>query len=243
MQTSNVFDKMGFFWAEIADKDQTQHQIQFLKSQLTPGGYMLDLACGSGRHINPLCEMGFNMTGLDSSPALLKIAQQRRTGLLVRGDMRFLPYKTGMFVAVVSMDTSFGYLSSETGDIQSLSEIRRVLRWGGVLIVDVFNRENLIRRYLGKRSLPKLLEYPDFFLHQHRTISSDGSRLCDRWEVHNRADREVRVFEHTVRLYTYNQLEWLFVEAGFEIKEVFGGYEGQKFSSETPRLIFLANAK
>jgi ubiquinone/menaquinone biosynthesis C-methylase UbiE len=47
---SNVFDEMGTYWAEIADEHQTSRQIQFLKSQLHPDGYVLDVACGSGRH-------------------------------------------------------------------------------------------------------------------------------------------------------------------------------------------------
>ncbi len=45
----NVFDEMGIYWAEIADKNQTEQQINFLKTQLKSDGYILDLACGTGR--------------------------------------------------------------------------------------------------------------------------------------------------------------------------------------------------
>ena len=32
---ANVFDEMGVYWAEIADKNQTEKQMQFLKNHLS----------------------------------------------------------------------------------------------------------------------------------------------------------------------------------------------------------------
>jgi ubiquinone/menaquinone biosynthesis C-methylase UbiE len=141
----NVFDEMGVYWAEIADKNQTEKQIQFVKNNLKADGYVLDLACGTGRHSIPLSKEGYSMVGVDASPNLLRIAKQHYSQVqLVRGDLRFLPFMPQAFEAAISMDTSFGYLSSEQDDRLSLTELWRVLRQGGVLIVDVFNRERLM---------------------------------------------------------------------------------------------------
>src|ERR1039457_5789725 len=102
-----VFDEMGVYWAEIADQSQTEAQLIFLKTQLKPDGYVLDLACGTGRHSIPLSQQGFSMVGLDVSANLLRIANMRGRGVqLVRGDMRFLPFKSEAFTAAVSMDRS-----------------------------------------------------------------------------------------------------------------------------------------
>lgn len=239
----NVFDEMGNYWAEIADKDQTERQIAFLKRQLRQSGYVLDVACGSGRHTIPLAAAGFEMVGFDVSHRLLTIAKNRGASMLVRGDMRSLPFKAAAFHAAVSMDTSFGYLPSETDDAQSLAEVRRVLGQGGTLIVDVFNREQLAAKYCGETSPPKWHEYPSFFLQQKRSVSGDGACLRDQWTIRNKASGEVRVFEHSVRLYQRRQLKRLISEAGFAVETVLGDYEGQQFSAETPRLILLASAK
>ena len=119
--TANVFDEMGVYWAEIADKNQTDRQIQFLKRHLKPDGYVLDVACGTGRHSIPLSKEGYWMVGLDVSANLLKVAKQRSNDVqLVRGNMRFLPFKPQAFAAAISMDTSFGYLPSEEDDLLSL---------------------------------------------------------------------------------------------------------------------------
>ena len=152
---------MGLYWAEIADKNQTERQIQFIRNMVKPQGMVLDVACGSGRHLIALGKEGWGVVGVDISLKLLRIAKSRWSGAqVVLADMRFLPFKPEAFAAAVSMDTSFGYLPSEQEDTRSLRELHRVLRQDGVLVVDVFNRERLIKRYIGtspaKRRIPKL---------------------------------------------------------------------------------------
>ena len=91
----NVFDDMGFYWAEIADQNQTEKQVQFIKKTLKVKGLVLDVACGTGRHLIPLSQSGCEVIGLDISAKLLRIAKSRwRDSQVVRGDMRFLPFKT-----------------------------------------------------------------------------------------------------------------------------------------------------
>lgn len=242
--TANVFDEMGTYWAEMAEQNQTEKQLQFLKTQLKPDGCILDLACGTGRHTIPLSQQGLNIVGLDTSLKLLKIAKQRyRRAQLVRGDIRFLPFKTEAFTAAISMDTSLGYLPSESDDAQSLSALRRVLGQEGVLVIDVFNRKNLTAKYQGKKRTPKSKEYPSFFLIQSRTVSNNGEWLCDLWTVRDKDGGQVRFFEHTVRLYYSTRLQILLENAGFAVKEAYGSYEGAKFSPDSPRLILVTYAK
>ncbi len=169
-------------------------------------------------------------------------------------------------MAAVSMDTSFGYLFSQREDLQSLIELHRVLRQEGALVLDVFNHEQLTRKY-GHRGffwnlkwirLPLLLrlnsrrllfwaypwrEYPSFYLLQKRTISPDRWWLRDFWVVYVKADRLFVVFRHHVRLYMRGELEGLLVQAGFCIKKVLGDYQTQTFRSDSNRMILLANAK
>jgi ubiquinone/menaquinone biosynthesis C-methylase UbiE len=241
---ANVFDEMGVYWAEMADKNQTEKQLQFLKNRLRPEGYVLDLACGTGRHSIPLSQQGYAIVGLDVSANLLKIAKQRSKKIqLVRGDMRFLPFKPQVFGAVISMDTSFGYLPVDSDDWDSLVEVRKVLLQQGIFAIDVFNREELIHKYADKNHSSKWKEYPSFFLKQKRTINKRGNRLCDSWTFREKVSGQIAVFEHAVRLYEKNQLQGLLEKTGFSANQVYGGYEGEDFSTDSPRLILVANAK
>ncbi|MGA3290203.1 MAG: class I SAM-dependent methyltransferase [Candidatus Bathyarchaeia archaeon] len=72
---------------------------------------VLDLTCGTGRHLIPLSKDGYSIVGLEVSRNLLRIAKNRWSSIqLVRGDIRCLPFKPEAFSVVVSMDNSFGYL-------------------------------------------------------------------------------------------------------------------------------------
>jgi len=238
----NVFDDMGNYWAEIADKNQTERQIQFLKSQLTPEGYVLDIACGTGRHTIALNKMGFKVVGLDVSARLLRIAKQRQNEIqVVRGDMRFIPFKPAVFFGVISMDTSLGYLPTENDDRILMKELRKIVSNNAVFIVDVFNRDQMIINYNVAKSAS--FEYSDFFLNQERKVSVDGDWLCDLWKMYNRADGRKVVFQHTVRLYKLSQLSRLLEDSNFEVKQVFGDYECQEYNARTHRLIIVAVAK
>jgi ubiquinone/menaquinone biosynthesis C-methylase UbiE len=157
--------------------------------------------------------------------------------------MCFLPFRADVFGAVVCMDTSLGYLPSAKDDLAALPEAQRVLAHGGVLVVDVFNRERLNRKYQGKEMPTTQLEYPSFFLQQKRSVSSSGDMLCDKWQIQDKSDGKTSVFEHKVHLYTQGRLQEMLQSAGFAISAVYGGYERQPFNPESSRLILLTKVK
>jgi SAM-dependent methyltransferase len=267
MTQQNVFDEMGKYWQQIADKGPTERQTNFIKNAISKEGWILDLACGTGRHTIPLTKEGFNVVGLDVSSKLLKIAKQHQPqAQLVKADMRHLPFKEKTFSAAISLDNSFGYLPSEETDLESLKELHKTLQTNGLLVLDVFNREQLTRKYgkllvnLQWLILPPLLkypnrlsqsvlwaiykwkEYPSFFLLQKRTVDTDAGRLCDLWLIIDKASGKMRMFRHRARLYRLGRLNEMLFEAGFVVERVCGGYEGQDFSVKSTRLIVFADA-
>ena len=238
----NVFDEMGNYWVEIADQNQTKEQTNLIRNLIKGAGYVLDLACGSGRHSISLSTDGYCMIGLDASRKLLRIAKERSRALsVILGDMRFLPFKTGAFEAMISVDTSFGYLPSEADDILSLVEAHRVLTLEGKIVIDVFNRLELSQKYEGKNNLTKQKKYHSFILEQKRSVSEGW--LCDSWSIYEKSRNHISFFEHKVRLYFQSQLQDMLTRARFKVKRVFGSYNGENFSNTSPRLIFLATAE
>jgi ubiquinone/menaquinone biosynthesis C-methylase UbiE len=240
----NVFDKMGIYWAEISDQNPTQRQVEFLKNTLKSQGPILDLACGTGRHITSLSKK-YDVVGVDISPNLLKIAKNRLSRIqLVRADMRRLPFKSEAFATAISMDTSLGYLHSLKEDMQSLKELRETIKPNGLVIIDVFNREHLLQKHSAKNNASfRRTEYPSFFLSQQRTIDKNGAKLRDLWKVCDKTNGRTRIFRHVVRLYQLKDLQDLLEKAGFVIKQANGDYEGQQFSPDSNRLILVATTK
>lgn len=264
---TNVFTEMGNYWSEIADNNFTKQQIQFLKSILGQG-LILDLACGTGRHTIQLGKTGFNIIGLDVSAKLLRIAKSRDANLqLIQADMHYLPFTEGVFGFVISMDNSFGYLPSETADLQSLKDQNRILVKGGLFALDVFNYEHLLRKYRKRRLNPKWLllplllrfnnslslrilfwlyswrQYPSFCLLQKRTVNKKPILLCDLWIIKDKTEKHFHVFQHFARLYRLDRLREMLESAGFFVKQAFGDYEKQEYYVDSKRLIILSEKK
>src|ERR1041385_2696490 len=90
-------------------------------------GRGLELACGSGRHSRFLGARWWT-SGVDLSEVLLRIAQRDRTpAILVRADIRALPYRAAAFDLVVNLFTSFGYFETDTEHELALRDLARLL--------------------------------------------------------------------------------------------------------------------
>lgn len=113
-----------------------------------PGGDVLDVPCGYGRHTIPLARAGYRVVGVDRSPVLLERARADAGPgdwpQFVQGDHRDLPLEDAAFDAVLCLFSSLGYRGDD-GDRRTLTELHRVLRPGGRLVVETMHRDRLVR--------------------------------------------------------------------------------------------------
>jgi SAM-dependent methyltransferase len=239
----NIFNDMGEDWEAIVDVRDTARETDFIQSVMSKKGTILDLCCGTGRHSLILRKLGWNPIGLDLSKNLLSIAKRnmKREGRdfpLVRADMRSFPFRTHVFDASISMFTSFGYLPSENEDLKSFKEVQRTLRKGGQFILDVANREHLIKVFQER----EWAEFEPFYMLEKRSLNQQASRLMSQWTIIRKDTRETRSLQHNVRLYTLQSLKQMLSQAGLEIKEIYGGYDRKAFNSDSSRMIMLTES-
>ena len=105
---------------------------------------VLDLCCGSGTYLVDLLGHVKRIVGLDFSRKLIdaaaaRIASQKSVAALVEGDARSLPFAEGSFDTVFSL-ASLYYVPDVR---QAIDETARVLRPGGVAILDLGNSRSL----------------------------------------------------------------------------------------------------
>lgn len=62
---------------DYTNVDITKKEINFIASQIRPNGTILDIGCGTGRHMIPLIEMGYTLTGIDNSKEMLKVLSSK----------------------------------------------------------------------------------------------------------------------------------------------------------------------
>ncbi|MEV0792962.1 class I SAM-dependent methyltransferase [Kribbella sp. NPDC050459] len=102
---------------------------------------VLDLCCGYGRVALPLRRAGKVVRALDISPNLLEAgraaaAEEELAIDWAIGSMTDLPYKWDSFDAVICLWTAFHELFAEDEQISTICEISRVLKPGGIAIVE-----------------------------------------------------------------------------------------------------------
>jgi SAM-dependent methyltransferase len=228
------------------DEDEAERAVELVIDRLAGAGIgpsaasrVLDIACGSGRHLAALAARGFGGVGLDLSLHLLAEAAERRPGWLVRGDMRDLPFHDGAFHVALSMFTSFGYFASRNEDRRMLAEAFRVLAPGGVFVLDYFNAEPTLAALTpeSRRS-----EGPYEF-HERRSVecAADGQRrIVKTVEVFQSGESRDTLREE-VAVYPPGELEALVAAAGFESMARLGDYRGGPFDAgASPRLLLVA---
>lgn len=247
-----TFDQFYLELYARRDEGEARRFAAALGPLLEPGA-ALEVACGAGRFLRALRGNGRTVHGLDLSRALLAEARRRSPDqTLIRGEMRALPFRAGSFAVVLFLFTSFGYFLDRREDAAALREARRVVRPGGLLVLDFLNavlvRDRLVaesRREVAGRAVREVrwVDETGPFLRKRVEIGPPASGEVAAAAIAGpRAPREVR--EERVRLYTPADLRTMAEGCGFRPVAAWGDYDGGRFAEqESERFILLAHAE
>jgi SAM-dependent methyltransferase len=226
-------------------REQIARQCDFIERRLglRPGATLLDVGCGLGLHVLELASRGYLGVGLDLSLPMLSRASEEAQSRSLRvnflhSDMREMSFD-GAFDAVLCMGTTLGYFDEETNR-RIVERLYRALKPGGVLLLDLVNRDHVIR------SQPNLIWFEgdgcvcmeesefNFFtsrLHVKRTVILDSGRQTEN--------------EYSLRLYSLHELGQLLNGIGFRVREVSGrdALPGVFFGQESPNLVIVAERR
>lgn len=198
---------------------------------------ILDLACGAGRHSVLFAEKGYNVTAVDLSDTLLKVAVEHAKALelkikFLKSDLRYLELDD-KYNMIVNLFTSFGYFDSDKENIGVIQKAIRLLEPGGYFVLDFLNKNYV------EKNLIKYSEEPveNGLLIQERSILEN--RVTKKITI--RKNNHEEFYSESVRLFTSEELLNIFKRRGLAIKKTFGDFHGNKFDKEnSPRIIIIA---
>ncbi|NWG15168.1 MAG: class I SAM-dependent methyltransferase [Chloroflexi bacterium] len=169
---------------------------------LPAGAAVLDVGCGVGRHVVYLGGRGFKMAGMDLSPRGVSISQQvcaeRRLDFDGRvADMTAQPWADKTFDAALSTSTICHHRRADI--LTALGEVRRVLKPGGLFLVDFLHKDTLAYQqareqaaageltevepdtFVDRRPQPDLID--DAFLPHHFCDEAEARDLLRGFEI------------------------------------------------------------
>jgi SAM-dependent methyltransferase len=209
----------------------TQAEVAFLRERL-PGGGVLDVGCGHGRHLRRLSD---ETIGVDFDQTSLREAATFRP--VARGDFRALPFRSGAFEAAFSWYNTLTTFDPPVTQALLL-EVARCLKPGGRFIVQ------------GNHPA-RAVEHPSALYDGHLP---DGSHLHEQtvWSSSRRRDDidrtltlpDGRMMSASFFIHYYDVDEWrsLLAEAGLEMQWAVGGVRGAP-SDETSSDVIVGAQK
>ena len=116
------------------------------------GVELLDLACGTGRHLIELARLGMVVAGSDQSAAMLEQARRNLERAGVQAPLHAHPFQTAdrigrTFDVVTAMFSAVNYLTTARDISSALGAIGRLLVPGGLFIFDFWNGNAVLHGY------------------------------------------------------------------------------------------------
>ena len=209
-----------------ADGKNYQEEARTLRRLLEEFGVMpsqtgepprlLDVACGTGRHLEQL--EGFDRVGVDIEPRMAEIARDRCPGVAVhQGDMRALDCNNlgGPFDAVCCLFSAIAYMADREELLKAIGSMKACLKPGGVLLVEPF-----IDPTVAKDGLISALhvEKPSIKVSRMNVTRIRGKRiLLDfHYLVAQASGVEHRSEAHELTLFAAEEYAGVFQELGLE---------------------------
>ncbi len=194
-------------------------------------GPVLDLGCGSGRHLAELRKVNPLAFGLDLSRHLLGMAPAELRGWLLRGDMRRLPLRPGTLAGACLWFTPFGYFSDPENEAL-LRNLQRLLRPEGGLLLDLMNPSRLRSSLVEEDTL----ERGGLRVRSRRSL--EAGRVVKRMTLERADSGEAREAVESVRLYEPAEIRGLTRACGLAPVRELGDYDGSAFQeAASPRWI------
>ena len=199
---------------------------------LPHGSSVLDLPCGWGR-LNPhLRAHGLQVIGGDLSPLNLARHRASHPVPLVRLDFRALPFRPESADGVFCAFTSWGYFATEAENLRQLSEFGRVLRKGGVLLLDLAGRAFLEAALSGVEA--EWLEFSEEHYEERARWSPDRRRILTERLCQGES------FCHDIWIPTDAEVRHCLASAGFSLTQAYGGLDGRPWEEASERWIYRA---
>lgn len=189
---------------------------------------VIDLACGTGRHLAEMSRRGLYVHGNDISPSMIALAARRlRAADPTRFRLTTEPMQTVMarppngegFDLATIYYTAMGYVVSPEELHRLFCNLGRLVAPGGLLYADVWSAQKMVREFSPRRE--RCAENAKWMVRRMSDVThvpeANALRVAFGIGVTNKETGETRQFDesHLVRYYSVPEVTNLLLAHGF----------------------------
>jgi SAM-dependent methyltransferase len=218
-------------------------------------GPVLEIGCGTGRVTIPLLQAGYHVTGIDIAAEAIQAAQAKfqaggfqQQGQLHQADMRNFDLAQKDFAWAFIPINTFMHCQTLADQQATLRAVAMHLKPGGTLVIDLFHpTPQMLLESDGELVLEQQIE-DDLTGHTIYWFVSRRLQLADQCqevtflldEIMNDGTMRRDSLTFSLRYLHHFEMTLLLNNAGFQISEILGNYDGSSFDHESHRMIFIA---
>ena len=222
-----VYDEL---FGEMEDTDDA---VAFLLD-VAGGGPVLELGIGTGRLAIPLAERGVEISGVDSSPAMVERLRAKRGGDRIEvtmGEFSELPVDGRFRLIFVAFNTFFALLSQEA-QIRCLDRVRSRLTDDGAFVLEAFVPD-MSRWHEHQATATQQVQEERVILETSR--HDPVAQRIDSFGIVLAEEGGIRMIPIRLRYAWPPELDLMARLAGLRLRERWGGWDRRPFDSTSKK--------
>ena len=206
--------------------------------QIPEQSFVLDAACGKGRHSIALASKGFNVTGIDICVSAIEEAKKFENDKLhfYLHDMR-LPFYINYFNYAFNFFTSFGYFKTLREHNDAMRTIAQSIKPNGIFTIDYLNVEftqNNLKRN-------EVVEIDNIIFTIERSF--DDKHFYKKIDIEDKAKNLHETFTEQVEKFSLEDFKVMFSKQDLQVENVFGDYDLNKYDAKNSLRMMITAKK
>lgn len=192
-KTSQFYDLVS---NHLKNAELLEQELVLIKSLLKNSNSILDIGCGTGRHLIPLKTSGYKTIGIDSSSGMLdELLKKNNTLNVIHADILNIPIPKEKFNLIIMMWNTFNEIAlTPAKAIKLLKKCLELVKPDGKILINIDDRENLTLPNINFNYQEKNHVYNwkviKYFPRTHITISKESitkngkntsTKITQRW--------------------------------------------------------------
>ncbi len=235
---ATLYDKLYSYKDYDAEAESVLKNINEIIKKENAQISLLDLACGTGKHVSYFMQNGLRCDGLDGNADIIKVAKQNNPrATFYHQDLNHLqmPHK---YDVVTCFFSSIQYVTNQNTLKKVFAHIYDNLEDNGLFIFDLQYAKDRWQEGHVAVNTYRDDEYQILMLFQSWS-ENDITHWKPAILVKHNGKLDMEIDEHTIHLYTIQEIVNLLKDCGFTI-DIQNGYSGKKYTQQSQIPLIIA---